>query len=454
MSISALRSARDELAKTARAVLKAHGVDPNRDDEANWSRLDRLPPKAAKHFDDATAEIERLNAEIARKEKSMNSARHARPVEGDGFHRSMSMGTGPSFDFGDGVVTRALRTGEHLAAAMPAASTDLEHLGSELGLGGLVRALAVGPRNGAETKAMSEGTGSAGGFLVPNNLSGMFIDLARAQARVLEAGAMTLPIYNGNLSVAKLLGDPVAGWKAENADIADTAGTIGRIEMVARTLAATIPISIELLEDAPNAASVIQNALVQRMALQVDKAALYGDGTQAAPRGLKNRIDDATDPVNSILMGTNGNVPTSYSQFSQALSVIAGYNADVSSAAMILSPRTAGTLDRLVDSLGQPMRPAPSVQRVIDGGRSLTTNQISDANTVGSGTDCSDAFIGDFRQLIWGVNTQLTVEVTRDGASSGYNAFKQLGVIIRAYLRCDFHVAQGRHFAVLQGIKA
>src|SRR5215216_6405701 len=58
-----------------------------------------------------------------------------------------------------------------------------------------LKGLATGDWSGAEhERAMSEGTLTAGGHLVPTPLSARVIDLARAQTRVLQAGGQTVPM--------------------------------------------------------------------------------------------------------------------------------------------------------------------------------------------------------------------------------------------------------------------
>ena len=85
-----------------------------------------------------------------------------------------------------------------------------------------LRGMATGNWDGAEhERALSEGTLTAGGHLVPTPLSARVIDLARNQTRVFQAGAITVPMTAQTLKLARLTGEGSPAWKTENAAITD-----------------------------------------------------------------------------------------------------------------------------------------------------------------------------------------------------------------------------------------
>ena len=66
-----------------------------------------------------------------------------------------------------------------------------------------LKGLATGNWEGSEhERALSEGTLTAGGHLVPTPLSARVIDLARNQTRVFQAGAQTVPMTAQTLKLA------------------------------------------------------------------------------------------------------------------------------------------------------------------------------------------------------------------------------------------------------------
>ena len=314
---------------------------------------------------------------------------------------------------------------------------------SEYGLGELVRAIVTGDNSrGVELKAaMGVGTGAAGGFLVPEPLSADVIDRARAQARVLQAGARTIPMTASTLKIARVTGDPSAAWKLENAAGPASDMTLDRVEMTARTLVSHVKASVELLEDSENAQDVIERSLGAALALELDRAALRGSGTAPEPRGIRNATG-----VNIQSMGVNGAALTNYDPFSTAVQTIQAANGQPG--AIIYSPRTAGVLDRLKDTTNQPLRPPPSFEERAK----LPTSQIPENLTHGTATTATEAYVGQWDELLIGVRRELVIEVSRQAADSTDSAWRQLQVFIRAYLRADIALAQPSHFTVITGI--
>lgn len=300
-----------------------------------------------------------------------------------------------------------------------------------------LRGKVSGRWNGATAeKALSEGTDSAGGFLVPDVLSAQVIDLMRNQARINQAGAVTIPMTSDNLRLARLAGDPTGSWKAELAAVADSNLTFERISLVPRVLAVKVLASVELIEDGHDVEGTISRSLAAALALELDRAALRGSGVGSEPTGLRNQTG-----VTVTSLGANGATPT-YAKFSEAIQTVREGNDEPN--AIIYSPRTAGTLDRLVDSTAQPLQPLPSFQALTK----YTTKQIPDNLVHGTATNASEAYIGNFAQMYVGLRTSLKVEVSR---TSG-EAWDKLGLEIRAYLRADVALAHPGSFVVLTGI--
>ena len=181
--------------------------------------------------------------------------------------------------------------------------------------------------------------------------------------------------------------------------------------------------------------------MAQALALELDRAALYGSGTAPEPRGVKN-----TAGIGVQSQGTNGAALTNYDPFSTAVQTIQAANGEPN--AVIYSPRTSGTLDRLKDTTNQPLQPPPSFSDLLK----LPTSQVPNNLTQGTSSVASDAFIGEWNELLLGLRTQLRIEASRVSTVGGESAFDRLQVHVRAYLRADIAVAQPSHFVVITGI--
>jgi hypothetical protein len=71
---------------------------------------------------------------------------------------------------------------------------------------------------------------------------------------------------------------------------------------------------------------------------------------------------------------------------------------------------------------------------------------------VGTGTTCSDAFIGQFEHCLIGARQSMVMEISRVAADSSSSAFTNAQVWVRAYLRADVQLAHPLAFNVLSGI--
>jgi HK97 family phage major capsid protein len=96
-----------------------------------------------------------------------------------------------------------------------------------LSIGKFIRGLATSDWKGAaaEHRAMGEGSGGAGQFLVPSPLAANIIDKMRNASVMSQAGALTVPMDSQTLSIARVATDPTAAWHSE-------AGTITASDMV------------------------------------------------------------------------------------------------------------------------------------------------------------------------------------------------------------------------------
>jgi HK97 family phage major capsid protein len=313
-------------------------------------------------------------------------------------------------------------------------------------LGAMLSSLVTGEQDhlrDIEKAAMSEGVNSAGGYVVPDILAGEVIDQARARARVVEAGARVLPMDSDVVFIPKLASDPVAQWKAENAAVADSPPTFERVTLQSKTAAVLCTMSRELFEDAtPVGFAAIENALTTSVAQAVDYAALRGTGTGSEPRGILH-----TAGINTLAFGgANGATPTDYDFLLDAIGNV--WDANGEPTAAIYSSRTATTLAKLKTGLAgdkTQLTPPHEVQAI----SRLVSNQVPNTLTVGTSSNCSEAYVGDFRQLVIGVRPTLRVRFE----TSTDLGLGSLQVVMVAWIRADVALMQPSHFTVVSGIR-
>lgn len=308
-------------------------------------------------------------------------------------------------------------------------------------LGRIIRAKILGDSTGLnehEFRAMGEGTGIGGGYFVPEVVSSYVIDLARAKAVCMQAGAWTLPMTGPEVTLVKVLTDPTAYFVAEHVAIIESDGSFGPITLKAMVLGSLVRVSAALLEDAPTSGRAIEDMLAASLGLKLDKAILLGNGTNE-PKGLW-----ACKDINVYSMGANGAAPTSYDAFSYAAQYVLEDNGTPT--AVIMAPRTYGTLDRLKQATtNDPLNPPQSYKDM----QKFVTNQVPIDQTQGTSSVSSCAFVGDFKNVVVGMRKQITIDVSPTGAS---DSFAKVEAMVRAYMRVDVAILRENHFTVIKGL--
>jgi HK97 family phage major capsid protein/HK97 family phage prohead protease len=304
-------------------------------------------------------------------------------------------------------------------------------------LGDVLRALITGPKNDLERRVLSEGTDSAGGYSVPDILLGRWIDRLRNATAVIRAGAMTIPLTSDVTKIARLLSDPTAAWRAENAPVAESDPSFEAVTFAPKSLDVFMRVSRELLEDSVNIAEMLETSLVRSFAVEVDRVALHGTGTAPQPRGLRNIAN-----VNQVSQGTNGAALTNYDPLLDALALLWGVNVtDVTVA--IMAPRTLATISKFKEATTNAPLARPAV---LSDWQFLTTANMPINEVQGSSSLASSLFMGDWPMMMLGFRTQMTVEVARELYRGSYQ------VAYFGHLRMDVQVAHPESFSRLIGI--
>lgn len=335
-------------------------------------------------------------------------------------------------DAQSGQIYRALKHGERLSRSS----------GEQLSPGKYLRGCLLGNWNDAdkELRAYGGNLGVSGGFLLPEELSTIFIDAARNKSRTVQAGAQTISIPNRSVTIAKVTKDASASYKQENEAATDDQMEFGYLTLESRTLVAYATLSQEILQDAMNLDQVVMNAFGEALALEIDKNSLFGSGVGGQPLGLYNY-----DGVGLVSPDANGFTLADYDEFSEAIQDIENANGEAK--AVIYSPRTAAKLRELKEATTNAYLAAPSFFTDL---RRLTTNQVPNDMSYGTSSDASAAFIGDFSQMLFAVRQDLRIE-TSNIAGEAWQRYQHK---IRATLRYDIAVLRPSHFSIIKGIRA
>jgi HK97 family phage major capsid protein len=302
----------------------------------------------------------------------------------------------------------------------------------------IARGLATGNWENAELeqRAIAESPATAGGHMIPVPVASTVIDKARNASRVIQAGAQTIPMTSATLKYPRLTTDAPASWRNEAASITDQALVFDSVTFTAQSLAVLVKVSWELFEDTdPSSMDVVENSFARVLGLELDRAALRGNGTPPEPRGILNQTG-----VTITTHGAAGSLITNYDWWLDAAGAVLANNFTPN--AHIVAPRSVTSLAKLKEATTNAYMTPPSSLLPI-----LPTKQIPINLTVTTSTDCSEIYTAQWNQCWIGIRTGFSLRfLTERFADNGQYAFL-------ASLRADVQLAQPSAFVVDTGVR-
>lgn len=386
-----------------------------------------MPAPDAERFETLASEVAKVDAELRDELRRIEGAE-------DNLSRAMSNDWHV-----DGKPTRAIRTAEEIRAHYMGGSSGGGAAGMKLV--DFVRGVAGMSTTDSVRASLSIGTEADGGYLVPSILMPTVLEALVPASACLTAGAAIVPFSGAGKSwtYAGIDTLPTAAWRNENGAIAESQMTFRVATVAPKSLAFYFKMSRELLMDAVGLQDAVAIAVSQAFAKELDRVALLGTGTAPEPRGLAN-----LSGVHAFGNGANGAslASTKYANFFGATQLLLDANAPMPTGA-VMSNRSLIGLGQLVDTTGQPLQRPEMLQDM----RFVSTSQIPDSVTVGTSTDCSSIFLGDFTKMFFAMREQFTLQrVDQAFATTG-----QIGFI--GHVRADVLVTYPKAFAAITGIR-
>lgn len=309
----------------------------------------------------------------------------------------------------------------------------------KLNMGKYLRGALTGDWRGAEQeqRSMSGLSTGAGGALLPTVFAAQLVDLARVQTQVLNAGAQIVPMSDRKITLPKWAGDPSVSWRLEEGAVAESSGTVGTVNLVAKSLAGYTKLSREILQDT-DLGDILVNAYAKAVAQAFDYAALKGTGVDPQPLGLSAN----TAITNKSAVATNGQTPT-WDNVIDAVGSVRALNENPS--AVIFHPRNELALGKVKDTAGAYL----DVPRYVSDIRRLSTGTLPVNEQEGtSGSVCNSMYVADWSQLMLGVRSQFSAELHPGPLATNGQ------VLLVIHFRGDVAVGRESAFAVRTGLKA
>lgn len=299
------------------------------------------------------------------------------------------------------------------------------------------------------------GTGAAGGFLVPEDVSSEIIDLLRPQSVIMRGGPRIIPLPNGNLTMNRRATGANFSYAGEQQDILASGVTFGQVKLSAKKLTGLIPISNDLLRGASVAADrIVRDEIVEGSAVAMDTAFLRSVGGDNTPLGLRNQLTGTTFVATNILTMTAGNTLASITGDLGRLELaLLNQNIALTGAAWVGAPRTMMRLMNIRDGNGNFAFPE------MQNGR-LRNKPFYDTTTVpinlGAGTE-SELYLIAFPHVLIGEHSGLEIATSTeaaylDAAGTMRAAFSRDETIMRAIQHHDIGLRHLPAVSVLTGV--
>lgn len=248
---------------------------------------------------------------------------------------------------------------------------------------------------------LTVGNPTEGGNLVANELlAGSFIELLRNRMSMMQAGVTMLTGLQGNISVPRQASSATAYWVGEGGAPQESQQGIDQINMTPKTIGAFVDYSRRLLlQSSIDVEGMVRADIARVIALELDRAAVYGTGSSSQPLGLVNTTGIGSQTITNA--GT-------FAEYIGMETDVAVANADAGSMRYIINATTRGAL-KSTSIVGTEARFVYENDE-INGYPVIVSNQLQ-------GNDC---LFGDFSQFVVGMWSGLDLTVDPyAGATAG-----------------------------------
>jgi HK97 family phage major capsid protein len=162
--------------------------------------------------------------------------------------------------------------------------------------------------HGVESRALNEGSNSAGGALVPEEFANRVIRLVETYG-TFPGAAENVSMNRDTMVVPKRLSGTTAYFIGEGSSISESEPTYGNVSLVAKKLGVSCRMSTEVVEDAlVSLADSVAAEFATSLAYKIDTCGWLGSGTSefGGINGIVNKINDGTHTA-SVVTAASGN---------------------------------------------------------------------------------------------------------------------------------------------------
>jgi HK97 family phage major capsid protein len=305
-------------------------------------------------------------------------------------------------------------------------------------------------------KSLQASSFSAGGALIPENMSSELIELLRPATVVRRMGARVIDNPTGRLDIGRQNSGATSGWIGEGEAIVPSQPSFGRLVLTGKKLATFVPISNDLLNQVPmGMEDFVGNDMLLSHAVAEDSAYIRSLGTENKPTGIRYLVDQA----NNVIATAGTTLAQIDEDLTTAMYRVIDANVVGQRAGWLMHPRTFLYLMTLRDASGAgagtggyAFMDMLARGELLGAPIGLTT---SIPKNLGGGTE-TELYYGLFDQLLIGETGEVRMESSNSAgyvqSATQHNAFQEDETVLRLIHKVDSKLRHNRAFSVVTGI--
>lgn len=296
-----------------------------------------------------------------------------------------------------------------------------------------IQAIFAGDKQKLQT--LVEGTGSRGGYLVPEDFVNIVVE-DRRDMTVMRQLATVLPVSTDTIHIPNLASRPRAFWRSEAAVKSTTTVDFGETVLTPYSLAAIVSLSNELVADAQlggNIVSLVGNYMARALAEEEDKAFWTGNGS-GKPTGIDN-YSFVTITASSTDTSRADSVIQAIYRLPQGYRANAVFVANKNTWAKIATLKDSQN-NYLLSDLGSAASPT------LRGLRTLEQNDIGDGKM----------FVGDFSYYYIADREGIQIDTSQEATVASQSAFERNLTFVRVEERVDGELTLTQPIVEIQGL--
>ena len=310
------------------------------------------------------------------------------------------------------------------------------------------------------TKSANGGSGAAGGYLIPDEVSSEVIDLAMDRTAVMELGPTVMRGLRGELPIPKVTGRPTMYWVGEEEEPTESGVSFGQIKLAPKNAAAFTKISQRLLyQSAGVAERIVREQLVNSFTIGIETALINGTGSNGQPKGVTKYDGLTTSTTLLVQHSASGRFRVDDAQRMQK--DIDLVNMLKGNLGYLMRPEVLSGMmrERVVEYSAAPASTGAPVinpfmtrgiiEQALYGAKVRTTSLVGIGNTASAVATDSNVIFGDWSQLIAAFWEGFEIKASDTAGNAGGSALTQGQVWMVARQGIDINVKDQTGFTMI-----